>query len=896
VKYGNIVIAQTKETVFIYTVATSGSHTFTVRARNFAGFYSSALNLTKTIQAEPADVATLSVEQNALDRRILKLSWSAVVDSDLSHYEIRKGNNWGAASLVATNVKGLTYEFPATQEETATFLIKAVTTGGVGSVNAKSVSLSIALKPSNPSNGSVVADPNNKSTLVISWQSVSDTDLVNYEVRLGTDWNTGTLVSTTRENSIKHAIMGSGSYSIMVCSKNVVGIYSSPLNLTYFANVEPLDVTGFSASQFINDHSKVRLSWNVVSDKDVAYYEIREGGTWDTASVIGTRITGLFYDTTITTERLYTYLIKAYNIAGKSSINPAVFSSVFDMNPSTPQTLTIEKDPNDKSLLNISWSGVSDIDLLEYELKVGDSWESAQAVVRTKELRNTYKPPSSGPYKFLLKAKNVSGFYSDEVSSQYTACIEPADVTGFSAVQNGEYVLMTWSKSNEADVVGYEIREGAVFDNGAALVVTGLSETTFSVKIDTETTRRYHVKAINRAGYYSRQAASANVTITGLLPKNVVFDYDEIVLQNGTHNNTEFGASQYDFSNFGGRFSDYPTIRFNEIGGQQVLKLQPRSLIDDYHFNDGIDLGQWSGYSGGTVVKNAAGNLLYTAASTVSTGIKFKLPIALERNTTYVVEIKHKTSKTGLSAGFIGAGGGYAASNCTPTSRSMNCPTANVWATEKMEFTVGSSGVEPTYFLFCYGAKVAGDTSEIEYAKIYKKSGQNGIYTFMSSGEYLLSSKDMGQVITANIASDFVSSVLLAGGVTAKLQYRTSRDGNIWSDWQDFKPVYATFRYLEFKVILATEDIEDTPEVNVFKIRVDVPDTDRVGTTVVAAGGSTILYGHTYWQNPSVLPQAIGSGLRAELLSIGKNGFAVKVLNSSNVDVGGTITWIARGY
>lgn len=747
VKYGSTVIAKTKETIFNYVVSTGGTHNFTIRAKNVAGYYSSTLSLSKTIQAEPSNITSFTVTQSPLDRRILKFAWSAINDSDLSHYEIRKGSNWDTATVIATNIKNLVYETLASTEEMATFLIKAITYAGVSSANAKSVSIAIALNPNKPGTGSVVTDVNNKAVQILSWSGVPDTDFVTYEIKLGTNWATGTLITTTKETTYKYNVNSSGTYNFMVCAKNLAGLYSTPLNLSITANIEPLDVTDLTAIQFINDHSKVRLTWNAVSDKDVSYYELREGTTWDSASVIGTKITGLFFDTTINAERVYTYWIKAFNISGQSSLNPGMFASPFDMNPSTPQTLNVERDSNDKSILILNWSGIPDADLQEYVVKVGLDWDSGTIIAKTKELRTSYKPTQSGNYKFLLKAKNVSGFYSDEISNQFNAYIEPADVIGFTVVQNGEFVQMTWNKSSEPDVVGYEIREGSVFDNGAALVVSGLSETSFSLKVDTETTKRYHIKAINRAGYYSQSAASATITIDGLMPKNVVFEYDEIALQNGTKTNVEFGTSQYDFANFPGRFSDYPNLRFNEVGGQQVLKL-----------------------------------------------------------------------------------------------------------------------------------------------------GQTGDYQYCSNGEYLVERKDMGQVITANIVAEFVSSVLLTHGVTAKLQYRTSRDNTNWSEWQDFKSVQATFRYGDFRAILSTNDRTDTPEVNIFKIKIDVPDVDKAGTATVAVGGSTINYGYTYWTYPAVIPTAIGSGLRAELIAIDKSNFTVKIVNTSGTSVAGQVTWQSRGY
>jgi len=763
-KYGNEIIAKTGETTATYTVAGGGEHYFSVRAKSKGGFYSAALNLSVVVQAEPAGIEEFTVKQSPLDRRILQFAWSAVEDSDLSHYEIRKGANWDGAKLIATGLKTTAYETMVTdaaEEGTATFLIKAVTAAGVGSADATGTSLEVVLKPTKPGDGSVTPAAINKANLVISWGAVPDTDLVNYEVRLGEGWNNAVTLGTTRETSFVYEAAASKSYSFMVCSKNIGGFYSSPLSLSTFANIEPLDVDKecFSAIQLPDDRSKIRLSWKAVGDSDIDYYEIREGVNWDDGNVIATRLTGLFYDATIDFERevqKYQFWIKAFNKAGKSSLNAAPRQKEFNVNPTVPSNLTVITDPNDKSNLVIIWSGSPDLDVQDYTLKVGPDWERATEIAVTKELKANYKPPFSGNYQFILKARNLSGFYSDEVTAKFDAYIEPADVTGFVAYQNGTTVAMSWDKSPENDVIAYEIREGSVFDNSATLVVTGLSETSYSAAVDTEITKLYHIKAINRAGKYSQNAATAPVNITNLPPKNVIETFDEIRLRNGTHENTELGESLFNFSNFGGRFEDYPNTRFYEAGGQTVLKLK--------------------------------------------------------------------------------------------------------------QF--------------------------------------NGIYA--TFGTYLCSRKDMGQMITANIGSQFVSSVLLRSGVSAKLQYRISRDGTTWTEWQDLAPVQATFRYAEFRAILSTLDPTITPEVGILKEFIDVPDVDKYGSATISEGGADILFGHTFYKTVVVTPVAIGAGQRAEIVSVGitdpegktvLDRFRAKVVDTAGNDVdNGRINWMARGF
>jgi hypothetical protein len=241
-------------------------------------------------------------------------------------------------------------------------------------------------------------------------------------------------------------------------------------------------------------------------------------------------------------------------------------------------------------------------------------------------------------------------------------------------------------------------------------------------------------------------AASATVVVSNLPPKNVVYSYDEIMLQNGIHDGTEFGESLFNYSNLGGNFNDYPNVQFDEFGGQTVLKLKASSEI------------------------------------------------------------------------------------------------------------------------------------------------------FPFSGSYLCARKDMGSLITASISSQFISSVLIRSGISAKLQCRTSRDEISWTEWQDFTPTQSTFQYVDFRVLLSTSDPSKTPEVSTLREVIDVPDVDKYGTSVIAVGGTDIFYGYTYWQIPVVAPTAIGQDRRAELINVDIDHCTVRVLDAAGTDIGGRVNWLAKGF
>ena len=112
----------------------------------------------------------------------------------------------------------------------------------------------------------------------------------------------------------------------------------------------------------------------------------------------------------------------------------------------------------------------------------------------------------------------------------------------------------------------------------------------------------------------------------------------------------------------------------------------------------------------------------------------------------------------------------------------------------------------------------------------------------------------------------------------------------------EFRPVQRRFRYIEFKVLLATDNTAKTPEVNHLAISIDVPDTDIAITYAIASGGTTVPYGHTFYTIPNVTASAIGDMLHAVVVSKTKTNCVIKVKNQSNADTSGTVDLKIKGY
>lgn len=519
----------------------------------------------------------------------------------------------------------------------------------------------------------------------------------------------------------------------------------------------PPTITGLSISEigWLNKDgvhiSNIDATWDKLYYQFLSYYVIKysedNGFTWKDA---GIAYDNYFRIKNVKTNSNYKVSIQAVN--HKNIMSNQVYSSQItiigkDQPPDDVAGFNYNLDPYDSTKINLYWNDNSDTDLKGYELREGDSWSSEEIIATNIPINSyTFVATASSSKTFLLKAIDNSGNYSSNPAIlTINITVEPPDVLNFLALQNGPNSLLKFDKSLSPDVIGYEIREGSTFDLGL-LVVTGLTNSEYQIPVDTEKVYRYWIKAINRAGFYSKNAAYAEVEIINLPPRNIINTYDELTLQNGNHSNTVFATGTINCSNLGDRCSDWTALRCNQVGGATVLKL-----------------------------------------------------------------------------------------------------------------------------------------------------AQNGS-VYYANGNYTVTRKDMGEVITASLSSQFVSNALLGSDVNAKLQFRTSVNGTIFTDWKDFAPILATFRYVDFKILLETFDTSISPEVVILKESIDVPDVDKYGTSTIEVGGSTIDYEHTYYQVPYIGITVIGSGLKYEMISRSNTSFNVKVLNSFNVDVGGQITWHSKGY
>lgn len=862
-----------KESFFTYTATSSGTYTFTITAIDYEGGESDKSDAAEvTVQVEPADVSGFNVELLATNRSIAALRWSANHEVDLSYYQVRTGDSWDNGKIVVDKTKALSAQYVLPSSGTYKFWIKAVNAEGYFSVNASYAHVDASLEPNAVTNLSVRQSTKDRSKAVISFSPSGGVDIDAYTIKRGDSWATGTVVAKTKETSVTIDIPSNDATTYMVQAKTIAGYESSVASYNFVAMVNPLDVTNFKAKKSTSESTRIVLTWDAPEESDIAYYVIKEGNDWDSAKTVAPRVSNVTYDVIVKDENTHNWMIKAVTIAGNESLHAASVSGVFSLRPTAVSAIQAAQSDTDRSKLLINWANIDDPDLAGYEVKIGDNWDSGEPLPFTKEIYAEKVLTASGTYKLMVKAKNTAGYYSDETSTTVNVKVEPDDVGGFIALQNGDSIELYWDKLAEKDIENYEIREGYSYDEGTPMA-RGVTGTSVTLPIDVTRVYHYFIKARNKAGFESVHAASATVNVTALLPRNVIMTFDEIALANGTHSNTLFTNSKYNWQTFGGRFSDYPALKWEEAGSQKVLALKmPQVSNSDFSSSD---ISNW-------VNQGTALNYDSSVGHEQAGSLKFK---GGSRDRCYVILPLAKGTQITFSAWVKGKGAylhvEYNGGDYSWYSQS-NSKTSETDDWTKLSLTCPVTTSATNAFLFVYSQnEIWIDDVEITYNH--------------AEGTYTTPVIDVSSVITCNVTSVFYTTTAMRGG-TANLMVRTSQDNETWTSWQVFKPVQRTFRYIQFKVDMSTENTARSPEVSKFVISIDVPDTDIALKQTIAKGGSTVGYGHTFYTTPAVVAAAVGEGYHAEIVSRGKESCVIKVKDKSNTDTGGTCDIRIKGY
>lgn len=204
-----------------------------VRAKNSFGYVSAWTTVTGHMvvgkTAPPSDVTALNA---VLTKSGIFLSWPAVTDIDLKHYELRYGATWETATLIGrTPADGSTFLWNNLAVGTYRILIKAVDT----SLNESTREALAKVKISGPAQVQGFLVLAISGQVAARWNSpvYPTPDLLpidHYNLYRGTSFASATLIGTSSGTSYSHAEFEGNTFTYWIEAVDVAGNVSTPVS------------------------------------------------------------------------------------------------------------------------------------------------------------------------------------------------------------------------------------------------------------------------------------------------------------------------------------------------------------------------------------------------------------------------------------------------------------------------------------------------------------------------------------------------------------------------------------------------------------------------------------------------------------------------------------------
>lgn len=295
----------------------TGTRRFYVAAIDLIGTVGASAYVDAVVAAVPAPTVS-----TAFSGKTAILNWSAVEGTvPTIGYEIRRGPTYATASILGT-IQATTYKTEINWSGAQTFWVTGINSNeALGSPG--SVVVTVLSPPAVTLSNTFLGEQYR-----LSWGAVQGSlDTAYYQVRQGSTFASATILASVDSTTYSAKATWVGAQRFWVVAYDTVG----NIGATAFQDISVSAPIAPSPSQQVIDNN-VLLRWNDTTQTlPIAYYELRKGATWASATVIGTK-QGLFTVVFETVSGTYTYWLAGVDTAGNVG-TPASVSAVVNQPP-----------------------------------------------------------------------------------------------------------------------------------------------------------------------------------------------------------------------------------------------------------------------------------------------------------------------------------------------------------------------------------------------------------------------------------------------------------------------------------------------------------------------------------------------------------------------------------
>lgn len=162
----------------------------------------------------------------------------------------------------------------------------------------------------------------------------------------------------------------------------------------------------------------VQLAWTPNAEIDVVGYSIKQGGSWDTGTLVSERFAGTSLFVGLTTSAEQRFMIRAVDAIGLLSAGTTVVTSSVVAPDVVPK---LDAYPQGDRV-RLAWTEVEGIGNL-YEIREGESWDLGRLVLRAAGSTTLVQWPTrqSGDRTWWVRALSAAGLYSPVATFTTTA-------------------------------------------------------------------------------------------------------------------------------------------------------------------------------------------------------------------------------------------------------------------------------------------------------------------------------------------------------------------------------------------------------------------------------------------------------------------------------------------